>query len=114
MGREVDAPAGTPLDRNRGGGLTKVAVLLSAYDRDGFDDNLQVLAEQMQDALDARTSRIERHSWADKLRRLLTAIFNEDADMVHELHMEYDCPALRAAMTNRSWQAWRLGGYGDD
>ena len=45
------------LDRRRGGAVTKVAVFM--------------------DALDARTTRIQDGSWAEKLRRLCIAVLND-------------------------------------
>ena len=105
----------TPLDRRRGGAVTKVAVLLGAFDRDGMSAGLRDMAERFQDALDARTARIDDGSWAEKLQRLIIAIDNQDEDMVHELYREYTdrCSFLQSAMANKKWEAWRRRGYDD-
>ncbi|CAE7245385.1 tho2 [Symbiodinium sp. CCMP2592] len=115
VGREHEAPDGTPLDRRRGGAVTKVAVLLGAFERDGLSADLLDMAERFQDALSARTTRIEDGSWADKLRRLVIAIENQDEDMVQELLYDYThrCSFLQSALANKKWEDWRRRGYED-
>ena len=78
-------PLGTPIDRRRGGGLSKVCALLSAFDREGLSDEVHVLAQQMHDHLDARQTRVERGSGAETLQRLMSAILQENADHLLEL-----------------------------
>ena len=57
--------------------MTKAAVLLGAFERDGMCDDLHLLAQRFMDALDARTTRIQDGSWAEKLRRLCIAVLND-------------------------------------
>ena len=95
--------------------MSKVAALLSAYHREGLSDDVHVLAQQFEEQLNARTSRIESGSWADKLVRLVTAVLNEDQAAVDDLAEEYEeVPALWQAVHNRRWEGWRRAGYGDN
>ncbi|CAE7791425.1 unnamed protein product, partial [Symbiodinium necroappetens] len=112
IGREVDIQPGQPLDKNRGGGATKVAVLLSAYDRAGVGAELKELAERFLDELGARTTPVANNSWADKLRRLCTAIGHDQGREIRDMAEDYRrFPAVKAAMNNRAWQGWRERGY---
>ncbi|CAE7284861.1 unnamed protein product [Symbiodinium sp. CCMP2592] len=109
------APVVAAKEERAGGAVTKVAVLLGAFERDGLSADLLDMAERFQDALSARTTRIEDGSWADKLRRLVIAIENQDEDMVQELLYDYThrCSFLQSALANKKWEDWRRRGYED-
>ncbi|CAE6950209.1 unnamed protein product [Symbiodinium sp. CCMP2592] len=114
VGREVDLQVGQPLDKNRGGGATKVAVLLATYERDGVARELKELAERFSDELAARVEPVKANSWSDKLRRLCTAIGHSQAREIRYMVEEYKhAPPVKAAMQNRQWQSYRERGYRD-
>ncbi|CAE7210813.1 unnamed protein product [Symbiodinium sp. CCMP2592] len=114
VGREVDLQVGQPLDKNRGGGATKVAVLLATYERAGVARELKELAERFSDELAARVEPVKANSWSDKLRRLCTAIGHSQAREIRDMAEEYKhAPPVKAAMQNRQWQSYRERGYRD-
>ena len=111
IGRETDVPLGQPLDNKRGGAATKVAVLLGAFDR-GNQRELEELAERFLGDINARTDPVADGSWGDKLRRLCTAIGQDDGREIRDLSEDFRrAPQVRTAMNNRSWQGWRERGY---
>ncbi|CAE7261332.1 unnamed protein product [Symbiodinium sp. CCMP2592] len=105
------APLHTPLDSRRGGAVTKIAILIGAYESRN-ERELTELSERFDAELAARTERVLANSWAEKLRRMVTAVLQDQTDALRAMVADFRrARPIQDAIQNRSWKEWRQRGY---